>query len=323
MLHKKIVAVVVTSYNSSKTIIETLNSILSQTYEPKFIELIISDDASTDDTVFIIDNWLEKHRSAFYSTLFFKNPVNLGVSRNVNGAWKAATSEWVKTIAGDDILFPDCICDNVDYVKEARDISAVFSEIDHFKVNDNGENEFIASSPTAYVRSFFELPASRQLEKLCIENFVPAPSCFLSIDVLRQMGYADERFKLIEDYPLWLKMTSNGYKLYFLDKKTVGYRISNSLSSNVTRLVNFNFFSDVTNVYTTCVYPKIKNNRVLILRIKLTRVLTVFVAKLFDNKKNGLSIFMMRIIYLLSPKHVKNKDLLKNKMLSIFQKKGP
>ncbi len=322
MVCKTVVTVAVITYNSAKTVVETLNSIVSQTYGADFIELIISDDASVDNTTSVIEDWLEKHGSSFYSVLFFKNTINLGVSGNVNIAWKTATSEWVKTIAGDDILFPSCICDNINYLKKTKDTCAVFSEMELFKVDGNGENNIIATSPTEMVKSFFDLPAAEQFKKLCIGNFVPAPSSFLNLNVLENVGFADERFKLIEDYPLWLKLTSSGYKLNFLDKKTVYYRISDSLSSNVTRLVNFNFFSSLNNVYAACVYPKLKNNRALLLQIKLTRMLTFFVAKIFSNERNGLSVFIMRLIYLVSPKHVRTCSFIKDKIRSTLLSRG-
>lgn len=96
---KNIISVAVITYNSSKTVIETLDSIYHQTYGAENIELIISDDASIDNTVAVIDDWLTLHESSFNKVIFFKNEVNGGVSKNINLAWTASTSEWIKTIA--------------------------------------------------------------------------------------------------------------------------------------------------------------------------------------------------------------------------------
>lgn len=51
-----IVSVCIITYNSSKYIEETLESVRRQTYPA--IELIISDDASSDDTVYICEQWI-------------------------------------------------------------------------------------------------------------------------------------------------------------------------------------------------------------------------------------------------------------------------
>lgn len=319
MVCKIVVAVAVITYNSSKTVVETLNSILLQTYGAGLIELVISDDASVDDTVPIIEQWLDEYGTAFHSVLFFKNPINLGVPGNVNVAWRGSTSEWVKTIAGDDILLPSCIDDNIEYVKKEKNACAVFSEIAWFKLNSSGLNETVTKTPSEVNKAFFKLPAPEQFKKLCIENFVPAPSSFLKLEILEKMGFADERFKLIEDYPLWLKLTDNGIKLHFLDKNTVYYRLSDSLSSNITRLINFKFFNELNLVFERCVYPKLKGDKLLLLRIKMARACTFFVANLFNNRKNTLSLFMMRLIYLVSPKNEKSTHFLKNKIRHLFK----
>ena len=60
---EELISVVVFSYNSSSTIIETLDSIYAQTY--KNIELIISDDGSSDDTVKKTQRWSKSKCNRF------------------------------------------------------------------------------------------------------------------------------------------------------------------------------------------------------------------------------------------------------------------
>ena len=57
-----LVSVVVT-YNSSATVLETLDSIKNQTY--KNIELIITDDFSKDDTVALCQSWVDTNKERF------------------------------------------------------------------------------------------------------------------------------------------------------------------------------------------------------------------------------------------------------------------
>lgn len=58
----KLVSVVVLSYRSAETIVETLESIKNQTYPN--IELIITDDASPDNTVQVVQQWIAKNEGA-------------------------------------------------------------------------------------------------------------------------------------------------------------------------------------------------------------------------------------------------------------------
>ena len=58
-----LISVVVLTYNSSLYITETLNSIKDQTYDN--IELIITDDCSTDSTLIICEDWINLNKSRF------------------------------------------------------------------------------------------------------------------------------------------------------------------------------------------------------------------------------------------------------------------
>ena len=88
-MDKNIFSIVVLSYNQKSLIKETLNSIYNQSF--KNIELVISDDASTDNTQKIITEWVEK---------------NLGISANHTAGIKLATGGFVKYIGGTIFYFP-------------------------------------------------------------------------------------------------------------------------------------------------------------------------------------------------------------------------
>ena len=72
--HSPLVTVVVITYNSSKYVIETLDSIYNQTYTN--LELIISDDCSKDDTIKICEDWLKKNGNRFYHTEIITTEIN-------------------------------------------------------------------------------------------------------------------------------------------------------------------------------------------------------------------------------------------------------
>ena len=59
----ELVSIITPTYNSAKYVLETLESIKSQTYHN--IELIISDDASQDNTVDICELWLKENKERF------------------------------------------------------------------------------------------------------------------------------------------------------------------------------------------------------------------------------------------------------------------
>ena len=113
---KPLVSISVIVFNSANTVHETLDSIYAQVYPN--IELIISDDCSTDNTVEICRDWIEKNKTRFVRTEVVTVEKNTGVAGNLNRAEAACRGEWIKPIAGDDVLLPNCIQDCIDYMTE-------------------------------------------------------------------------------------------------------------------------------------------------------------------------------------------------------------
>lgn len=301
------VTVAVITYHSEETILETLDSILKQTYGPENIELVISDDASKDDTVKLIELWLVKYRSHFRCVNFLSNEVNGGIAKNCNIAWKAATSEWIKTIAGDDILLPNCISDNVDYILEHqnKNISVLFSKMQSFCVAASGEHLHLAIMPSREELQFFQLSALAQYHFLQKQGICGAPSVFINREILKNVGYADERF-LVEDYPLWLKLTSKDIKLYFMNVTTVKYRIGESISRNKTTLINERYINDLMNIDSILIFPSLnKSDFIIVIRKKLWANLSLVISRVFKNKVNIFSKFFILCAFTIRPGFLK------------------
>lgn len=236
-----IISVCVITYNSSLTVTETLNSILRQTYDISQIELIISDDASRDDTLLLVKEWLKENSGKFQNVILNVQALNSGITKNCNAAWRSCSGEWIKTIAGDDILEPDCILDNVNYVYDENIKSVVFSKMQMFLVNEDTSFRKIAVLPSQYQQNILKSNRLRQYKYLLrAEGFSVAPSAFINRKLLTQVNFADERFLMIEDYPLWIKILENGEQCYFLDKITVNYRVGQSVSHSHDTLFSIN-----------------------------------------------------------------------------------
>lgn len=301
---KKTISVAVITYNSANTVTETLDSIYSQTYGAENIELIISDDASPDNTVAVIHDWLTLHESSFNRVVFFENKKNGGVSKNINVAWTASTSEWIKTIAGDDILLPNCLDDNIDYVLEKgnHEVGAVFSLMQVFYVDEQSNKINSHLMPSSAYHHFFDLTSEAQYDYLKINGIPIAPSSFIKRSALISVGYADERFRLIEDYPLWLKLTKHGYTLRFFKKTTVQYRKSDSISSSRSKIINEHYFNEIALIDDIVVIPDLKKSQyILKLRKKAWPKAMVYVARIFNNTPNAISNIIVGLINFLKP----------------------
>lgn len=292
------VSVAVISYNSSETIIDTLESVLAQTYGSEKIELIISDDASKDNTNQIIDKWLSVNQGFFYNTKFIKNFINKGVSANCNQAWRASSCEWIKSIAGDDMLESDCIKFNINYINKNPESKIVFSKMRWF-----GNIQKV--TPSKYNMRFFKKDSKKQNNWLKCFSFNIAPASFISREALESIGYADESYRTIEDLPLWLKFTAAGYKLHFLDLITVNYRASESTSMSSDRFVNVDFLNDLISINKSQAKSFWKNpvNEYLRFEQLIMFYCTLLISKVFKNKKNKYSIAASYMTWVFRPVH--------------------
>lgn len=100
------VSVALCTRNSSRFIIDQIESILDQTSPPA--ELVVSDDASTDQTVDIVEN-LMAQRGAHVSLIVLRNPVAIGVTANFEQAAMACTSDLIALSDHDDVWHPQRI----------------------------------------------------------------------------------------------------------------------------------------------------------------------------------------------------------------------
>lgn len=227
-----IVTVGVITYNSSDYIIETLESIKAQTY-PHLI-LQISDDCSTDNTIELCKNWIDKNRERFKKTKIIIPDYNTGVSGNANRDWDACETEWLKEFAGDDLLKPNCIEDNMKYVEEHPDAVLIFSKVKCFGASNERCKRH---EEKIFDYSFFQMSPDEQYERIKYASCLPTTSAFYNIKKLRQCGLRhDERIPLLEDRPKWLKAIRMGIKFHFFDKETVLYRLHEESLSNTSIL---------------------------------------------------------------------------------------
>ena len=229
------VTVAVATFFSADFVLETLESIYHQTYQD--ISLIISDDCSTDDTVAVVNKWvaLERVKNRFDSIQVLTVPKNTGVSANCNRCIAASTSDWIKFIAADDILLPNCIADNIAFVTDNPNANVVFSQVKMYQ-DTFEEKNYLETTPLDYPNNLMHesLSAKGQYQLLLVSDRIHyTPSLFLNKQAILKVGGYDETCRLVEDYPMWLKLTGSGERLYYFHKITVGYRIHSKAANNV------------------------------------------------------------------------------------------
>ena len=253
-----LVSVIISTYNSSSYILETLESVLVQTWNE--LELIITDDNSKDDTLDKCRIWINENGHRFSRVEIISSDKNTGVSANANRGLKSAKGDWIKFLGADDTLESRCIEDNMEWIGLHPEVKVLFSRIRNFSDTFSPSNMIDTVPDVPYNPEGILAPyrdATSQYRMLLTSDRIHfTPSVFINREVLASVGGFNEDFRMFEDYPLWLELTRNGYKLYFMEKVTVNYRRHSGAINNmaINYLIKPNYFKSESfrRVYT---YP--------------------------------------------------------------------
>ena len=114
MIKNPLVSVIMPVYNSAKYVQEAVNSILQQTYDN--IELIIIDDASLDDSLRLIESYVDSRIQ------IYKNDTNRGISYSTNRAIGESKGKYIALMDDDDIATYNRIKLQVDFMEQNGDV---------------------------------------------------------------------------------------------------------------------------------------------------------------------------------------------------------
>jgi len=117
-------------YNGAEFIAMAIDSILAQTYRD--FELVISDNASTDDTEAICRTYVETDKRVCYT----RNETNIGAAPNYNRLLEASQSKYFKWAAHDDVLAPEYLARCVEVLDNRP--SVVVCHTETIYINENG-----------------------------------------------------------------------------------------------------------------------------------------------------------------------------------------
>ena len=223
-----LVSMVVITYNSAETVLETLESIKNQTYSN--LELIITDDCSSDKTVDICKAWINENISRFKRVEMVTSPINTGVSANINRGMFKAQGKWIKGSAGDDLLIPSAVEEFVNFAENGTDdIRICVSDVEVFS-----SREVVPSNIREMYKNFFELekePYDLQRKRVMYQLVFVGPGFFFRRDLFEEIGGYSEKYGNAEEWPFVYKIITNGNRIYALDKKLILYRYQpNTLS---------------------------------------------------------------------------------------------
>ncbi len=217
----------VLTYNSSDTLIETMESIKYQieTYGNGIdIYLVVSDDCSKDNTISMLKYWLAGNKNLFTNYLILESDVNQGVCKNYSRMIREIQTEDFLQIAGDDVICSQNIFEKIHSLKENE--FRVYMQYDL-------KNNLVEIDEYSLARQIFyrEKKLSNGKCRRLLETFPP----YRSIEVIfKRFHYSDDCLKFMEQFRNFEDDTSLYYifkhnpnvKFTFSDEPLILYRKS-------------------------------------------------------------------------------------------------
>ncbi len=203
------VSVCIPSYNHGKFIAKAIESVLSQTFQDW--EMVIADDASTDNTVEII----EKYQSLYPGRIhLIVSKKNQGPSVNGTIAHTVAKGEYLASLCSDDVMHPERLERQVGFLEAYPNIAAVFTDV--FLIDDDGK--------PIQQDSLFSKPITDLRKQLLSGNFLNGPSAMIRKSVMMDIGIFNPALDYVQDFDYWLRILGK-YDIHRMDEKLTGYRI--------------------------------------------------------------------------------------------------
>ncbi|WP_299704161.1 glycosyltransferase [uncultured Pontibacter sp.] len=217
-----LVSIICLCYNHERFIAEALDSVLAQTYPN--LEIIIVDDCSTDNSVVIIQDYLQRYpQLSFIST-----GTNQGNTKAFNMAWRASKGEYIIDFATDDVLLLERVAQQVRAFQQLDEsYGVVYSDAEY--IDDEGRHVKYHCQRNAEGKVTSFAPSGDIFHHLLGRYFICPPTMMMKRQVLEDLQGYDEALAY-EDFDFWLR-SSRRYKYFFLESITTKRRLhAHSLS---------------------------------------------------------------------------------------------
>ncbi len=209
-MKNELVSIITPSYNSSKFISETIESVLSQTYTNW--EMIIIDDKSPDDSNVLIESYIKRDNRI----KLIKLDKNSGPAFARNEGIRGAKGRYISFLDADDLWFPHKLNTQISFMNK-NNLAFTYSSYTLIDGDNNDLGKFITKK---YITYFTML-------KSC------SVGCLTAIYDSQKLGKIYFENRGHEDYILWLKIFKKINNAQGILEPLATYRIlKHSVSSN-------------------------------------------------------------------------------------------
>lgn len=215
------VSVCIPTYNSASYVAQTLDSILAQTYQD--VEIIVSDNASTDETVEILREYEATHGIQVH-----RNERNIGPNDNFNRLISLAKGKYTAIYHSDDLYEPTILEESVEVLDRNRDVGLVTTMAK--VINAQGDYLYSYALPgeiAAMNKSIYSFEEAFLGVVLTLDRtiFFVTPSVMVRTAAYRELGFFDwSRYGCTIDYEMWLRIARR-YKVGQINRELMRYRL--------------------------------------------------------------------------------------------------
>lgn len=252
MNNNALYTVIITNYNNTKYLQNALNSVFKQNY--KNIQLIITDDGSTEFELKKIKKYIEKNKkNNIKSVDYIINDKNIGTVKTLNKAIKQAKGEYILFFASDDELYDEKVLNNF----EKRFIETNYNIItSQWRICDENMN---------YNYNFVDEKRSEKLNRnieelkyvMCRSNIYGSGSTSYRKMIFKKYGLFETKYTLLEDWPYWLKLLRNNELIYYANFYGLNHRDGGiSKTTNISKKLKI-FRNEILMTYTNEILPMI------------------------------------------------------------------
>ena len=206
-------SIIIPTFNAGETIVDTLTSIVGQTF--KNIEIIIIDGLSSDSTIAIVSEFVKRD-----DRIIFKSEADSGVYDAMNKGIVSSKGDWILFCGADDRLYDQHV---LEYVFETMD--EVNAEFVYGDVIMDGDTQW-ASKGTLYAGEF-------DIKKLLKQN-ICHQAIFYKREIFDRLGYFDNNFKAAADWDFNLRCFAKERVAYI--KRTIAYYAAGGISDRTPDL---------------------------------------------------------------------------------------
>ena len=234
-----LVSVIAISFNHEPYIKEALESVYNQTYAN--IELIIIDDASTDDSAEVIESCIHNR-----SVHFLKNETNLGNCKSFNKAYALSKGEYIIDFALDDIMYPTRIQKQVALFQQSvANVGIVFTNVD---ILDTDGKHLYAHYPKFYHRSnASKIPVGNVFDAVLSQYYINPVGMMFRREVVEKINGYDESLAY-EDFDFWIRSARSFEYSYIQEILSAKRNVPMSLSAQFYSAHNEALFASTLKV---------------------------------------------------------------------------